>query len=259
LVFVPPLISQTSPLAVRFVDFDIEAFALILELMPGGSLLSHIRDNSKEFKWSERYQMFLDICEGMTYLHDVTQPDGSVKPKIYHQDLKSANVLLLRDQHGALRGKISDFGLSALKNEQASNAVSSYVEVNGGTRCYQAPELFNQYASFSSKSDVYAAGIVLLELIALRPPNRLHQVLWPTVLEIKMPAMLCELLKVTLAEDPARRTAFDQLFLMLESEDGKEIGAQVTELDLENFKGMDEKGEMSEEVSSYAQMPTESV
>jgi serine/threonine protein kinase len=53
----------------------------------------------------------MDICDGMSYLHSPKHPNGKIKPVVYHQDLKSANILL-KTEDGVLRGKISDFGLS---------------------------------------------------------------------------------------------------------------------------------------------------
>jgi serine/threonine protein kinase len=100
---------------VRFIDLDIAKFAIVLEFMSGGSLYSFIKKQKKDtFLWTDRYQMMLDTCEGMAYLHSVTHADGTAKPRVYHQDLKSANVLLSFDKDGKLRGKISDFGLSGI-------------------------------------------------------------------------------------------------------------------------------------------------
>jgi serine/threonine protein kinase len=97
---------------------------MILEFMPGGSLQSHIEKTKKErFKWSHRFQLMLDICEGMAYLHSpIDEADGSEKPRVYHQDLKSANVLLMTSQDGELRGKISDFGLAGMFATPPNNA-----------------------------------------------------------------------------------------------------------------------------------------
>jgi serine/threonine protein kinase len=53
----------------------------------------------------------LDISEGMAYLHSPLDKEGDDKPVLFHQDMKSANVLL-EMVSGRLRGKISDFGLS---------------------------------------------------------------------------------------------------------------------------------------------------
>jgi serine/threonine protein kinase len=83
--------------------------------MPGGSLIAHIKTQKSKFKWADRLQIMLDVCEGMAYLHSPVNNDGhTVKPKVYHQDLKSGNVLLIIDKDGKLRGKIADFGLAGL-------------------------------------------------------------------------------------------------------------------------------------------------
>jgi serine/threonine protein kinase len=82
-----------------------------MELMPRGALSSFIEENKKSLRWSTRYQIMLDICEGMAFLHSSTHADGAAKQELFHQDLKSANVLLTADG-GVIRAKIGDFGLS---------------------------------------------------------------------------------------------------------------------------------------------------
>jgi serine/threonine protein kinase len=57
-----------------------------------------------------------DIVEGMAYLHSKFKKDGSAKPVLFHQDLKSDNVLL-GIERGDLRAKISDFGYSSKSSE----------------------------------------------------------------------------------------------------------------------------------------------
>jgi serine/threonine protein kinase len=58
-------------------------------------------------------QMMLVICKGMEFLHSNVYPDGSAKQVLFHQDLKSANVLIcMEGTPPTLRGKLSDFGLS---------------------------------------------------------------------------------------------------------------------------------------------------
>jgi hypothetical protein len=97
---------------VKYISFEVESFSLIIELMPLGSLQSYIKKNkTDEIEWVDRHQLMLDICEGMAYLHSSIHPDGSQKAELFHQDLKSGNVLLEKVK-GELRGKIGDFGLS---------------------------------------------------------------------------------------------------------------------------------------------------
>jgi serine/threonine protein kinase len=135
--------------------------------MPLGSLSSYISKN-KKMPWPDRYQIMADISEGMAFLHSNTQENGKSKQELFHQDLKSGNVLLTVWEN-KLRGKISDFGLAFLR-EMSTDGASSNVQLNGGTKSYQAPELFKRNAKFNKKADVFAAGIVFLEIIAQRGP-----------------------------------------------------------------------------------------
>jgi hypothetical protein len=100
---------------VRFIMFEIESLGIVLEYLPMGSLYSFIRSSKGFIPWKDRYQMMLDICEGMEFLHSNVYFDGSTKKVLFHQDLKSPNVLLcMEGSPPTLRGKISDFGLSCM-------------------------------------------------------------------------------------------------------------------------------------------------
>jgi tRNA A-37 threonylcarbamoyl transferase component Bud32 len=133
---------------VQFIGFDFRKVSIIMELMPQGALSTFIAKSGNTMKWSTRYQMMLDICEGMAYLHSTTHADGSEKKELFHQDLKSANVLLT-EVDGIIRAKIGDFGLSCmlfkssnffnLVMKQAEHGAPDEIRLNGGTRCYQAP------------------------------------------------------------------------------------------------------------------------
>jgi hypothetical protein len=99
----------------------------------------------------------------------------------------------------------------------------------------KAPELFKQYAKFTSKADVFAAGIIFLELMSMHPPNNLHYELWPKVLELAMPHALFLSLTGTLDIDPAKRSTFAELFIILSGEEGKKIADQDNEVDAAEF------------------------
>jgi hypothetical protein len=133
---------------VQFIGFDFRKVSIIMELMPLGALSTFIAKSNNTMEWSTRYQMMLDICEGMAYLHSPINADGSEKKELFHQDLKSANVLLI-EVDGIIRAKIGDFGLSRMLQlasnfinvvmKQAEQGAPDEVRLNGGTRCYQAP------------------------------------------------------------------------------------------------------------------------
>jgi serine/threonine protein kinase len=106
-------------------------------------------------------------------------------------------------------------------NDQLS---SSKVSINGGTNCYQAPELFKKYAKFSRRADVFAAGVVFLELLTLQRPNSLWDDLYPGILKVKLPASLLKCLSSSLDPDPGKRIQFKDLLVLLRSQEGIAIG-----------------------------------
>ncbi|KAM7476010.1 hypothetical protein LguiB_023253 [Lonicera macranthoides] len=135
---------------------DDELF-LIYEYAQKGSLRSHLHDPQNKghtpLSWIMRVQIALDAARGLEYIHEHT------KPHYVHRDVKTSNILL----DGAFRGKISDFGLAKLvgKTGDAEASVTRVV----GTFGYLAPEYLRDGLA-TNKSDVYAFGIVLFEVIS---------------------------------------------------------------------------------------------
>jgi serine/threonine protein kinase len=101
---------------------------------------------------------------------------------------------------------------------------STRVSINGGTGCYQAPELFKKNAKFSRRADVFAAGVVFLELLTLQKPNSLWDDIYPGILNVKLPAALLKCLSSSLDPDPRKRIQFKDLLVLLRSQDGISIG-----------------------------------
>jgi serine/threonine protein kinase len=106
-------------------------------------------------------------------------------------------------------------------NDQLS---SIRVSINGGTGCYQAPELFKRNAKFSRRADVFAAGVVFLELLTLQKPHNLWDDLYPGILKVKLPAALLKCFSNSLDPDPAKRMQFVDLLVLLRSQEGIAIG-----------------------------------
>jgi serine/threonine protein kinase len=100
---------------------------------------------------------------------------------------------------------------------------SSKVSINGGTDCYQAPELFKKKAKFSRRADVFAAGVVFLELLTLQKPNCLWEDLYPGILDVKLPEVLLKCYSSSLDPDPEKRIQFKELLELLKSQDGVAI------------------------------------
>jgi hypothetical protein len=99
---------------VLFIGFRVTPLSLVMEYLPLGTLGDLIQSGKEIKKWGLRYQMMLDISQGMEFLHASINPvDGKPKMECFHQDLKTANVLMEK-LNGRLRAKIADFGLSCI-------------------------------------------------------------------------------------------------------------------------------------------------
>ena len=110
------------------------------------------------------WKVFIHICLGIYYLH---QRD------IIHRDLKSLNIFLTKDKSA----KVGDLGASRRLDKNGNiidmdeNGVADpeAVPVKVGTPLYLAPELW-QDKPCTKKSDIWALGIILYEMCALRTP-----------------------------------------------------------------------------------------
>ncbi|XP_062182567.1 cysteine-rich receptor-like protein kinase 44 isoform X2 [Phragmites australis] len=124
---------------------------LVYEYMPNKSLASIIADETKRklLNWSKRLQIIKAIADGLAYLH------GRSQICIVHRDIKPSNILLDHE----MNAKISDFGLAL---QLAPNTTAEVLVC--GTYGYADPE-YVATGNISEKADVYAFGIVLLEII----------------------------------------------------------------------------------------------
>lgn len=105
-------------------------------------------------KWAVRYKVAAGVARGLNYLHSDCQR------RIIHRDIKASNILLGPD----FEPQISDFGLAKWLPDQCSHHVLSPIE---GTFGYLAPE-YVMNGIVDEKTDVFAFGVLLLELITGR-------------------------------------------------------------------------------------------
>ncbi|KAH9709107.1 putative serine/threonine-protein kinase PBL28 [Citrus sinensis] len=113
--------------------------------------------------WPLRLKVALGAAKGLAYLHS----SSAVGIPIVHRDFKSTNVLLSAN----FEAKISDFGLAKLMPEGQETYVTARVL---GTFGYFDPE-YTSTGKLTLQSDVYAFGVVLLELLTGRRAVDLNQ------------------------------------------------------------------------------------
>jgi hypothetical protein len=127
---------------------------LVYEHMSNRSLDIHLfHSHSAVLKWSTRYQIALGVARGLTYLHE------GCRDCIIHCDIKLENILLC----DSFVPKIADFGMAKFLGRDFSRVLTTV----RGTIGYLAPEWITGVA-ITPKVDVYAYGMVLLEIISGR-------------------------------------------------------------------------------------------
>ncbi|KAF6176561.1 hypothetical protein GIB67_034423, partial [Kingdonia uniflora] len=151
------MVHVNHPNIASLIGYGIEGgMHLVLQLSPNGSLDSLLHGMNRKLEWSIRFKIALGTAEGLLYLHD------SCQRRIIHRDIKAANILLTEN----FEPQICDFGLAKwLPKDWTHHTVSKFE----GTLGYLAPEYFMN-GTVDEKTDIYAYGVLLLELITgLRP------------------------------------------------------------------------------------------
>lgn len=137
---------------------DEERPCLVTEYMSGGSLEGCLRrkegSSQPPLHWTQRMEIFKDVCCGLLYLH---QRD----PSIIHRDIKPANILLSKN----LQAKIGDVGLAHVMHESFGESYVTFSEPFAvGSKGYVDPEYIHMGEAGPS-SDVFSVGMLLVDLL----------------------------------------------------------------------------------------------
>ena len=123
-----------------------------MEFMDGGSI-EHVLKKKGRFSWEETIDYARQIAFALEYSHN---------HGIIHRDLKPANLFLGKDG----RLKLGDFGIARDTQATALTAAGRTV----GTYAYMAPEQISGKPPVSRKTDLYALGCVMFEMLTGKPP-----------------------------------------------------------------------------------------
>lgn len=182
---------------------------IVMEYVAGRPLAAVIEERPLEREVCARTGR--QIAEGMAAAHAAG---------IVHGDLKPENILLT--DNGTV--KITDFGLSCREREytDTSETVTWDADRGGGisgTPAYLAPELLEGVPS-SSASDVFALGLVLVEMLTSRKVFTagsvlevfsLIQQLDPQEIVRELPPRFAALIRRALSRDPAARPPMSEI------------------------------------------------
>jgi len=145
------------PNIVQVHDFDVhdQWYYMVMEYIEGPTLKAVLHDRLQKqapFSLEETVRLFSEIADAVDYAHS---------RNMVHRDLKPANIMFTPEGQALL----TDFGIARILNDSFDTNVGSLV----GTAAYLSPEQA-QGERGSERSDVYALGIILYELLTGQVP-----------------------------------------------------------------------------------------
>jgi tetratricopeptide (TPR) repeat protein len=156
-----------------------------MEFIRGVDLRSFI--TSRRSNTAERLELFAKVCDAVHHAH---------QRGLIHRDLKPGNILV--DETG--QPKILDFGVARLTDRDTQATSQTDVGQLIGTLAYMSPEqVLADPLELDIRSDVYALGVILYELLAERLPYNLSNKLHEALLTIR-------------EEDPPRLSSVDRSY-----------------------------------------------
>ncbi|KAL8212133.1 UNVERIFIED_CONTAM: hypothetical protein K2H54_038745 [Gekko kuhli] len=125
-----------------------DPMCLVFEYMEFGCLCDYLKKQRGSFSKEDLLGMCQDVCEGMTYLEQVS---------VIHRDLAARNCLV-GECHVV---KVSDFGMSRyVLDDQYTSSMGTKFAIK-----WSAPEVFS-YSRYSTKSDVWSFGVLMWEVFS---------------------------------------------------------------------------------------------
>ncbi|XP_054820500.1 probable receptor-like serine/threonine-protein kinase At5g57670 [Prosopis cineraria] len=228
---------------------------LVFELSSKGSVASLLHDeNVPPLDWKTRYKIVLGTARGLHYLHK------GCKRRIIHRDIKSSNILLTSD----FEPQISDFGLAKWLPNQWTHHSIAPIE---GTFGHLAPEYY-LHGIVDEKTDVFAFGVFLLEVISGRKPvdgshQSLHNWAKPLLNKEELEKLVDQRLEGAYDVAQLQRLAFAASLCIRASATWRPTMSQVLEvmeegeMDKEKWKMPEEEEEQEEEFWGFEDLEYE--
>lgn len=149
--------SLRHPNIVQVYDFNSDQGInyMVMEYVPGETLqerLKRLNDSQRRMPLEETLKITINICEALSYAH---------KRGMVHRDIKPANIMLDVNNQAILM----DFGIVKIIGGSMHTVTGAVM----GTARYMPPEVVRSEPA-DQRSDIYALGITLYEMLSGKPP-----------------------------------------------------------------------------------------
>src|SRR5262245_471738 len=131
---------------------------IVMELLDGSDLAT-ILGRHGPLRVELAAHHVLEACIGLAEAHALG---------IVHRDLKPANLFVTRRLHGTPRVKVLDFGIAKAQHDGVLDLTQTATVM--GSPGYMSPEQLRSSRVADARSDIWALGVILYELVSGRPP-----------------------------------------------------------------------------------------
>ncbi len=134
-----------------------EAAGTLFYVMPyvAGETLRHRLEREKQLPIADALAIAREVADALDYAH---------RQQVVHRDIKPENILL-EDGHAV----VADFGIARVLDTSSVQALTG-TGLAIGTPAYMSPEQATGMTDVDGRSDIYALGCLLHEMLAGQPP-----------------------------------------------------------------------------------------
>jgi len=131
---------------------------MVMEYLDGADLSGWLRQKGA-LPVEQAAEFVLQACEAIAEAHALG---------IVHRDLKPANLFVVRRPDGTPSVKVLDFGISKVTGPQGSASGMDMTKTSSvmGSPLYMSPEQMHSSKDVDARSDIWALGVILYELLS---------------------------------------------------------------------------------------------
>ncbi|HTQ04975.1 MAG TPA: protein kinase [Polyangiaceae bacterium] len=135
---------------------------MVMEYLDGSDLSAWLKQRGP-LPLEQAVEFVLQACEAIAEAHALG---------IVHRDLKPSNLFVVRRPDGFLSVKVLDFGISKTTSPLGSGGGGTLTSTSAlmGSPFYMSPEQMQSSRDVDSRSDIWALGVLLYELVTGGPP-----------------------------------------------------------------------------------------